>query len=58
MRRRVYAHGARFPRAFCDSLTFRGAVAAVWAWNSALSVSALGVSACKSEDGSELRKPI
>ena len=58
MRRTVYAHGARLPRAFRDSLAFRGADAVIWTSNSALSVSALGVSACKSEDGSELRKPI
>ena len=58
MRRRAYAHGARIARALRDSLTFHGAEAAVWASNSALSVSALGVSVCKSEDGSVLRKPI
>ena len=58
MRRRAYAHGARIARALRDSLTFHGAEAAVWASNSALSVSALGVSVCKSEDSSVLRKPI
>ena len=58
MHRRAYAHDARIARAFRDSLTFHGAEAAVWASNSALSVSALGVSVCKSEDGSVLRKLI
>ena len=46
---------ARAPR-FSDLPRCGGA--AVWASNSALSVSALGVSVCKSEDGSVLRKPI
>ena len=35
MRRTVYAHGARLPRAFRDSLAFRGADAVIWPWNSA-----------------------
>ena len=30
MRRRAYAHGAPFPRAFRDSQTFRGADALIW----------------------------
>ena len=56
--RMLTVHGLRARTAFRDSLTFHGAEAAVWASNSALSVSALGVSVCKSEDGSVLRKPI
>ena len=58
MRRCAYAHSSRIARAFRDSLTFRGADAVIRPWNSALSVSALGVSACKSEEGFELRQPI
>ena len=58
MRHRAYAYGARIARAFRDSPAFRGAGAAFWTSNSALSVSVLGVSVCKSEDGSVLRKPM
>ena len=55
MRRRAYAHGVRFARAFRASPTIHG----VWRpGKSALSVSAVAVSVCKSEDGSELRKPV
>ena len=40
----------------CVSRTFRGARAVIWTVRSALSVSAIGVSVRKSEDGSEVRR--
>ena len=50
------ACGVRIVREICVSRTFRGAEAVIWTVRSALSVSAMGVSGCKSEDGSEVRR--
>ena len=58
MRRRACACGARVARAFHASPTFHGTDAAISLWNSAFSVCAMGVSVCKSGDGSEVRKPV
>ena len=51
MRCRAYAHGARFPRAFRDSPTFRGAEA-VGLEQRIVSERVWRVAPCKSEDGS------
>ena len=58
MRHRARACGARVLRAFHASPTFHGSDAAIWLWNRAFSVSAMGVSVCESEHSSEIRKPV
>ena len=50
------ACGVRIASKVCVSRTFRGAEAVIWTVRSALSVSAMGVSVCKSEHGSEVRR--
>ena len=50
------ACGVRIVREICVSRAFRGAEAVIWTVRSALSVSAMVVSVCKSEDGSEVRR--